>query len=92
MILVLRNIEQLFGQGPSGSAIGEVLKPALIRSELRVLGTTTPDGLKRLEERDSQVLRLFTQLPIAEPSLEEATEIVRGAGGALRAPPRGRNQ
>ena len=79
VILVLRNIEQLFGQGPSGSAIGEVLKPALIRSELRVLGTTTPDGLKRLEERDSQVLRLFTQLPIAEPSIEEATEIVRGA-------------
>ncbi|MES1175312.1 MAG: AAA family ATPase [Myxococcales bacterium] len=79
VILVLRNIEQLFGQGPSGSAIGEVLKPALIRSELRVLGTTTPDGLKKLEERDAQVLRLFTQLPIAEPSLEEATEIVRGA-------------
>ena len=78
IILVLRNIEQLFGQGPSGSAIGDLLKPALIRSELRVLATTTPEGLKRLEERDPQVLRLFTQLPIAEPTLEEATEIVRG--------------
>ncbi|HYP77853.1 MAG TPA: AAA family ATPase [Polyangiaceae bacterium] len=79
IILVLRNIEQLFGQGPSGNAIGEVLKPALIRSELRVLATTTPEGLKRFEERDPQVLRLFTQLPIAEPTVEEATEIVRGA-------------
>lgn len=78
VVLVVRNIEQLFGQGPSGSAIGDVLKPALLRSEIRVLATTTPDGLKRLEERDPQVLRLFTQLPIAEPSLEEATEIVRG--------------
>jgi ATP-dependent Clp protease ATP-binding subunit ClpB len=78
VVLVIRNIEQLFGQGPSGSAIGDVLKPALMRSELRILATTTPEGLKRLEERDPQVLRLFTQLPIAEPSLEEATEIVRG--------------
>ncbi len=78
VILVVRNIEQLFGQGPSGTAIGEVLKPALLRSEFRLLATTTPEGLKRLEERDAEVLRLFTTLPIAEPSLEEATEIVRG--------------
>ncbi|MEO7034390.1 MAG: AAA family ATPase [Polyangiaceae bacterium] len=77
VILVVRNIEQLFGQGPSGTAIGEVLKPALLRSEFRLLATTTPEGLKRLEERDAQVLRLFTLLPIAEPTLEEATEIAR---------------
>jgi ATP-dependent Clp protease ATP-binding subunit ClpB len=81
VILVVRNIEQLFGQGPSGTAIGEVLKPALMRSEFRLLATTTPEGLKRLEERDAQVLRLFTLLPIAEPTLEEATEIVRGVAG-----------
>jgi ATP-dependent Clp protease ATP-binding subunit ClpB len=79
VILVVRSIEQLFGQGPSGSAVGDVLKAALLRSELRLLATTTPEGLKRLEERDAQLLRLFTQLPISEPSLEEATEIVRGA-------------
>jgi ATP-dependent Clp protease ATP-binding subunit ClpB len=80
-ILVVRNLEQLFGQGPSGLAIGEVLKPALVRGELRVLATTTPEGLKRLEERDAQVLRLFTLLPIAEPTIEQATEIVRGVAG-----------
>src|SRR5882724_2230574 len=78
VILVVRNVEQLFGQGPSGTAIGEVLKPALLRAEFRLLATTTPEGLKRLEERDAQVLRMFTKLPIAEPSVEEATEIVRG--------------
>ncbi|MEP7051974.1 MAG: AAA family ATPase [Pseudomonadota bacterium] len=78
VILVVRNVEQLFGSGPSGTAIGDVLKPALLRSEFRLLATTTPEGLKRLEERDAHVLRLFTVLPIAEPTLEEATEIVRG--------------
>ena len=78
VILVIRNIEQLFGQGPGATAIGDVLKPALSRAELRLLATTTPEGLKRLEERDPQVLRSFTQLPIAEPSIEQAIEIVRG--------------
>ncbi|HVJ13982.1 MAG TPA: AAA family ATPase [Polyangiaceae bacterium] len=77
-ILVARGIEQLFGQGPAGSAVGDVLKPALMQGKLRLLGTTTPDGVRRLEERDPQVLRLFTVLPIEEPGVELATEMVRG--------------
>jgi ATP-dependent Clp protease ATP-binding subunit ClpB len=77
-ILVVPGLEQLFGQGQSGSVLGELLKPALARRDLRLLGTTTPEGLKRLEERDPALLRLFTLLPISEPSAEEATEIVRG--------------
>jgi len=78
-ILVVYNLEQLFTQGASGSALGELLKPALMRGEVRLLATTTPEGLKRLEEREPTLLRLLTVLPIAEPSLAEATEIVRGA-------------
>ncbi len=77
-ILVVRGIDQLFGQGPAGSAVGEVLKPALMSGALRMLGTVTPDGVRRLEERDSQVLRLFTVLPLEEPSEALATEMVRG--------------
>jgi ATP-dependent Clp protease ATP-binding subunit ClpB len=77
-ILVVRSLEQLFGQGPTGSAVGEVLKPALLQGKLRLLGTTTPDGLRRLDERDAQVLRLFTVLAVEEPGIELATEMVRG--------------
>jgi ATP-dependent Clp protease ATP-binding subunit ClpB len=80
-LLVTRSLEQLFGQGPSGSAVGELLKPALLRGELRLLATTTPEGLKRIEERDAPMLRLLTVLPIEEPSLERATEVVRGLAG-----------
>ncbi|HEV8245700.1 MAG TPA: AAA family ATPase, partial [Polyangiaceae bacterium] len=84
-ILVARGIEQLFGQGPAGSAVGEVLKPALMNGTLRMLGTTTPDGLRRLEERDPQVLRLFTVLPLEEPNENLATEIVRGVASRYEA-------
>lgn len=84
-ILVARNIEQLFGQGPSGSAVGDVLKPALVGGLVRLLGTTTPEGLKRLQERDPQLVRLFTTLTIDEPNEALAIEIVRGMAGRYEA-------
>lgn len=82
-VLLVDNLEQLFGQGPSGSAVGELLKPALSRGNLRWLATTTPEGLRRIEERDANVLRLFTPLSIEEPSLDNATEIIRGIARRL---------
>ena len=77
-ILVVLGIDQLFGQGPTGSAVGELLKPALARGELRLLGTTTPEGLRRIADRDGAVLRLLTVLSIDEPGPEQAIEILRG--------------
>src|SRR5690606_31995570 len=65
-VLVVDSLEQLFGQGPAGSAVGELLRPALARGEVRWLAATTPEGLRRIEERDQQVLRLFTSLVIEE--------------------------
>ncbi len=82
-VLVVDSLEQLFGQGPAGSAVGELLRPALARGEVRWLAATTPEGLRRIEERDQQVLRLFTPLVIEEPSIEQATEIIRGVAGRL---------
>jgi ATP-dependent Clp protease ATP-binding subunit ClpB len=77
-ILVVRNLDQLFGSGPAGSGLGELLRPALMRGELRMLGSTTPEGLRKLQERDGAVLRLFTLLPVSEPTVDEAIEITRG--------------
>ncbi len=78
VILVVRNLEQLFGAGPSGSQLGELLGPALLRGQIRMLGATTPDGIRKLQERDAAVLRLFTVLPLEEPSVDQAIEITRG--------------
>jgi ATP-dependent Clp protease ATP-binding subunit ClpB len=84
-VLVVDNLEQLFGQGPTGSAVGELLRPALARSDVRWLAMTTPEGLRRIEERDAHVLRLFTTLGIDEPSIDVATEIIRGIATRLEA-------
>jgi ATP-dependent Clp protease ATP-binding subunit ClpC len=78
-VLVVRAVDQLFAQGPAGSVVGDVLRGALLRGEPRLLGTTTPDGLKRIQERDALVLHAFTVLPVAEPTEQEAIEIVRGS-------------
>jgi ATP-dependent Clp protease ATP-binding subunit ClpC len=78
-VLVIRAIDQLFGQGPAGSMLGDLLRTALERGEPRLLGTTTPDGLRRIQERDALLLHAFTVLPISEPNEAEAIEIVRGS-------------
>jgi len=79
VILVARGIDQLFGQGPAGVAVGELLRPALERGWLKLLGTTTPEGLRKIADRDPMVLRLFTTLEIDEPTVDGAIEILRGA-------------
>jgi ATP-dependent Clp protease ATP-binding subunit ClpB len=84
-ILFVPSIEQLFGTNPALGALADLLRAALERGELRLLGTTTPDGLKRFEERDAELLRSMTPLVIDEPSLAEATEILRAVAGRLAA-------
>jgi ATP-dependent Clp protease ATP-binding subunit ClpB len=78
VVLVVEDFDALFGQGAQGAGVGELLKPLLGRGEIRIFATTTTDGLKRLEERDASVLRRFSVLAIEPPSIELATEIVRG--------------
>ncbi len=77
-ILVVHNLEQLFGQGPSGSSVGDLLEPALMRGDVRVLATTTPEGVRRIHERSAAVLRAFTMLTVDPPSVDQAVEILRG--------------
>ncbi len=77
-ILVVRSVEQLFAQGPTGGGVGDLLKSPLARGELRMLATTTPEGLRKIADKDPSVLRYFTNLPIEEPSVDGAIEILRG--------------
>ncbi len=77
-ILYVPGIESLLGQGPAGSGVGDLLKPTLARGELRLLGTTTPDGLRKLNERDAGFVRSFTALTINAPTPDQAIEILRG--------------
>jgi ATP-dependent Clp protease ATP-binding subunit ClpB len=82
-ILVIAGLEQLLGQGPTGTSLGDVLRPALARGDLRVLATTTPDGLRKLHEKDPLLARSFTEITVDEPSVAEAIEIVRGIAQSI---------
>ncbi|MCA9633792.1 MAG: AAA family ATPase [Myxococcales bacterium] len=77
-VLFVRGIDTLLGQTGTSSAVGELISVALQRGELRMLGTTTPEGLRKLQERDGNLLRVFTTLDVAEPSTAQAIEILRG--------------
>ncbi|HTJ83393.1 MAG TPA: AAA family ATPase, partial [Polyangiaceae bacterium] len=68
----------LFGQGATGSCVGDLLKPLLQRSEVRIIATTTPEGLKKLTERDGAIVRRFSVIPLEPPSVDQAKEILRG--------------
>ncbi len=78
VVLYINGIDSLFGQGAAGSGVGELLKPLLARGEVRLLATTTPDGLRKIGERDAGLLRRFTVLSIEAPTPDQAIEILRG--------------
>src|SRR5690606_25405754 len=77
-ILYIGGLESLVVQGSGARAVGEPVKPMLARGEVRVLATTTPEGVKKLQEKDPNLLRQFTILAIDPPSPEKAIEILRG--------------
>ncbi len=58
-ILFIPGLEQLLGQGPTGSSLADALRPALARGDLRLLATTTPDGLRKLTEKDPVLGAVF---------------------------------
>jgi ATP-dependent Clp protease ATP-binding subunit ClpB len=77
-ILVVEELDALFGRGITGSGVGELLKPLLSRSDVRILATTTVDGVNRINERDTSVMRRFSSFTIEPPSQEQAEEVIRG--------------
>ncbi len=77
-ILVVEDIDALFGQGVQGAGVGELLKPLLSRGEIRIVATTTPEGVRKINERDPSIIRRFSAINLEAPSIEQATEILRG--------------
>ncbi|WP_394835149.1 AAA family ATPase [Pendulispora rubella] len=77
-VLYISGIDSLLGQGAAGSGVGDLLKPMLARGEVRLLASTTPDGLRKMQERDPGLLRRFRILTIDAPPPEQAIEMLRG--------------
>src|SRR6185437_7658329 len=60
VVLYVSGIDSLLGQGAAGSGVGDLLKPLLSRGEVRLLASTTVDGIKKMQERDPGLLRRFS--------------------------------
>ena len=57
---------------------GDILKPALARGQLQLIGATTPDVYKKTIEKDKALSRRFQAVQLEEPSLEETIKILNG--------------
>ncbi|SOE08153.1 ATP-dependent Clp protease ATP-binding subunit [Streptomyces sp. Ag109_G2-15] len=67
------------GTGGEGGALdaGNILKPALARGELHIVGATTLEEFRRIE-KDAALARRFQPILVPEPTVEDAIEILRG--------------
>jgi ATP-dependent Clp protease ATP-binding subunit ClpC len=81
LILFIDEIHTVVGAGRVGSGgtdAANILKPALARGELVVIGATTLDEYHRHIEKDPALERRFERIEVLEPSPDEALEILRG--------------
>ena len=80
VILVIDEMHTLIGAGAAEGAIdaANILKPALSRGELQVIGATTSDEYRKYVEKDSALERRFQPVIIEEPSIDETIEIIKG--------------
>lgn len=79
-ILFIDELHTLVGAGAAEGAIdaSNLLKPALARGELRAIGATTLKEYQKYIEKDPALERRFQPIYVQEPSLEDATAILRG--------------
>lgn len=77
-VLVVENFDALLGQGAMGAGVGELLKPVLARGDIRFLGTTTPEGIRKIQDRDAALLRRVTLVTLDAPTVDQAIEVLRG--------------
>lgn len=66
------------GGGEGGLDVSNVLKPALARGELHLIGATTLSEYQKYIEKDAALERRFQPVIVSEPTIEQAIEILRG--------------
>ena len=80
IILFVDEIHTIVGAGAAEGSMdaSNLLKPALARGELRVIGATTLKEYQKYIERDPALARRFQPVFVGEPSIEDAVSILRG--------------
>ncbi|MDD6023530.1 MAG: ATP-dependent Clp protease ATP-binding subunit [Oscillospiraceae bacterium] len=85
IILFVDEMHTIVGAGSAEGAIdaANILKPALGRGEIQMIGATTEREYRKYIEKDAALSRRFSRVEIPEPTEEETLEILEGIRGAL---------
>ena len=80
IILVIDEVHNIVGAGDAEGSMNaaNILKPALSRGEIQVIGATTFTEYRKHIEKDSALERRFQPVTVNEPSIEDSIEIIRG--------------
>lgn len=82
VILFIDEMHMIMGAGAGGGQnpmdAANILKPALGRGEIRVIGSTTTEEFRKYFEKDRALMRRFQRQDVAEPTPEQAKEILAG--------------
>ena len=80
IILVIDEVHNLVGAGDAEGSMNaaNILKPALSRGEIQVIGATTFNEYRKFIEKDSALERRFQPVTVAEPNMEDTLEILKG--------------
>ncbi len=80
IILFIDEVHSLVGTGDSEGSMNaaNILKPALSRGEVQVIGATTFNEYRKHIEKDSALERRFQPVKVEEPSVEETVEVLKG--------------
>jgi len=84
IILVIDEVHNLVGAGDAEGSMNaaNILKPALSRGEIQVIGATTFNEYRKHIEKDAALERRFQPVTVAEPTIEEACQIMQGIAKA----------
>ena len=84
IILVIDEVHNLVGAGDAEGSMNaaNILKPALSRGEIQVIGATTFNEYRKHIEKDAALERRFQPVTVAEPTIEEACQIMQGISKA----------
>lgn len=81
MVVFIDEIHSIVGSGNTSSSslnMGDILKPALARGGLKVIGATTDEEYRKHFEKDKALSRRFQKVAVAEPSEEDTINIIMG--------------
>ena len=87
IILFIDEMHTLVGAGAAEGALdaANILKPALSRGEIQIIGATTLDEYKKHLEKDAALSRRFQTILVEEPGIEDAKKILMGLRGKYEA-------